>query len=111
MNLWGRTKDITVVGMGASDLDDYLRKAAAAQGRELRPDPEPEKGFYYRSDHFNFARVGVPALYTDEGVEFIGKPEGYGMEKREQYTANDYHAPSDEVKPDWDLSGAVMGGR
>jgi Zn-dependent M28 family amino/carboxypeptidase len=107
MNLWGRTKDITVVGMGASDLDDYLRKAAAQQGRELRPDPEPEKGFYYRSDHFNFARQGVPALYTDEGVEFIGKPESYGMEKREYYTANDYHQPSDEVKPDWDLAGAV----
>ena len=73
MNQWGRTKDITVVGMGASDLDDVLREAAAAQGRTLSPDPEPEKGFYYRSDHFNFAKVGVPALYTDTGVEFIGK--------------------------------------
>ncbi|MGH8639463.1 MAG: M28 family metallopeptidase, partial [Burkholderiales bacterium] len=107
VNQWGRTKDITVIGMGASDLDDYLREAAHEQGRTLRPDPEPEKGFYYRSDHFNFAKQGVPALYIDSGVEFIGKPAEYSKQKRDEYTNNDYHAPSDEVKPDWDLSGAV----
>lgn len=107
INQWGRTKDITVIGMGASDLDDYLRDAAATQQRTLRPDPEPDKGFYYRSDHFNFAKQGVPALYTDSGVEFIGKPADYGKQKRDEYTSTDYHAPSDEVKPDWDLSGAV----
>jgi Zn-dependent M28 family amino/carboxypeptidase len=106
VNQWGRTKDITVVGLGASDLDDYLRDAAGEQGRTLRPDPEPEKGFYYRSDHFNFAKQGVPALYTDSGVDFIGKPPEYSKQKREEYTNRDYHAPSDEVKPDWDLSGA-----
>jgi Zn-dependent M28 family amino/carboxypeptidase len=93
--------------MGASDLDDYLREAAQGQGRTLRPDPEPEKGFYYRSDHFNFAKQGVPALYTDVGVEFVGKPADYAKQKRDEYTNNDYHAPSDEVKPDWDLAGAV----
>jgi Zn-dependent M28 family amino/carboxypeptidase len=107
VNQWGRTKDITVIGMGASDLDDYLRDAAADQGRTLRPDPEAEKGFYYRSDHFNFAKQGVPALYTDSGVEFIGKPADYSQKKRDEYTEHDYHAPSDEVKPDWDLSGAA----
>jgi Zn-dependent M28 family amino/carboxypeptidase len=107
INQWGRTRDITVVGMGASDLDDYLRDAAATQNRTLRPDPEPEKGFYYRSDHFNFAKQGVPALYTDSGVEFIGKPEKYGEQKREEYTAVDYHQPSDQIKPDWDLAGAM----
>jgi Zn-dependent M28 family amino/carboxypeptidase len=106
VNQWGRTKDITVVGMGASDLDDYLRDAAGEQGRILRPDPEPEKGFYYRSDHFNFAKQGVPALYTDTGVDFIGKPPEYSKQKRDEYTNRDYHAPSDEVKPDWELSGA-----
>ena len=73
-NMWGRTKDVTVIGLGASDLDDYARDAAAEQGRALRPDAEPEKGFYYRSDHFNFAKVGVPALDPDAGVEFVGKP-------------------------------------
>jgi Zn-dependent M28 family amino/carboxypeptidase len=105
MNMWGRTSDITVIGYGASDLDDYLAAAAAEQGRTLIPDPEPEKGFYYRSDHFNFAKVGIPALYTDDGMTFIGKPEDYGRQKRDEYNKRDYHAPSDEVKPDWDLSG------
>jgi Zn-dependent M28 family amino/carboxypeptidase len=107
VNQWGRTKDVTVIGMGASDLDDYLRDAAAEQGRTLRPDPESEKGFYYRSDHFNFAKQGVPALYADTGVEFIGKPAEYSQQKRDEYTSNDYHKPSDQIKPDWDLSGAV----
>jgi Zn-dependent M28 family amino/carboxypeptidase len=107
VNQWGRTKDLTVIGMGASDLDDYLRDAAATQGRVLRPDPESEKGFYYRSDHFNFAKQGVPALYTDTGIEFVGKPAEYSQQKRDEYTSKDYHAPSDQVKPDWDLSGAA----
>jgi Zn-dependent M28 family amino/carboxypeptidase len=111
INQWGRTKDITVVGMGASDLDDVLRQAAEEQGRTLRPDPEPEKGFYYRSDHFNFAKQGVPALYVDSGVDFIGKPADYGQKKRDEYTNTDYHAPSDQVKPDWDLSGGVEDGQ
>lgn len=107
VNQWGRTKDITVVGMGASDLDDYLRDAAGEQGRTLRPDPEAEKGFYYRSDHFNFAKQGVPALYVDTGVDFIGKDPSYSQKKRDEYTSVDYHAPSDHIKPDWDLSGAI----
>ena len=106
VNQWGRTRDITVIGLGASDLDDYLRDAAGEQGRTLRPDPESEKGFYYRSDHFNFAKQGVPALYTDTGVDFVGKPPEYSKQKRDEYTNKDYHQPSDEVKPDWDLSGA-----
>ncbi len=107
VNQWGRTRDITVVGMGASDLDDVLKSAAQVQGRTLNPDPESEKGFYYRSDHFNFAKVGVPALYTDTGVNFIGKDEAFSKSKRDEYTSTDYHKPSDEIKPDWDLSGAV----
>ena len=105
--MWGRTKDVIVIGLGASDLDDYLRDAAAEQGRTLSPDAEPEKGFYYRSDHFNFAKVGVPALNTDDGIEYIGKPEEFGRDKKNEYTKNDYHGPSDEVKPDWDLSGCA----
>jgi Zn-dependent M28 family amino/carboxypeptidase len=101
----GSTKDVVVIGLGASDLDDYLRAAATEQGRTLRPDAEPEKGFYYRSDHFNFAKVGVPALDTEGGIEVIGKPAGYGREKRDEFTKNDYHSPSDQVKADWDLVG------
>lgn len=107
VNQWGRTRDLTVVGLGNSTLDDALRGVLRAQGRVVRPDPEPEKGFFYRSDHFEFAKQGVPALYVDAGVDYVGKPAGYGMGKRDEYEASDYHKPSDEVKPDWDLSGAV----
>ena len=106
INVNGRTRDLTLVGYGASDLDDYARDAAGEQGRIIRPDPEPDKGYYYRSDHFNFAKAGVPAMYADEGTEFIGKPEGYGERVRNDYTNRDYHAPSDEVTADWDLSGS-----
>jgi Zn-dependent M28 family amino/carboxypeptidase len=111
MNMWGRTGDIVVIGLGASELDDYLSAAAAEQQRVVVPDPEPEKGFYYRSDHFNFAKHGVPALNKDDGIQYIGKPEGYGRQKRDQYTNVDYHQPSDEVKPDWDLGGLAEDAR
>ena len=107
LNQWGRTEDLTVVGMGQSDLDQVAEDIAVSLGRQLAADPEPEKGFYYRSDHFSFAKVGIPAFYADGGVSYLDKPEGYGFQKREEYTANDYHAVSDEIKPDWDLSGAV----
>jgi Zn-dependent M28 family amino/carboxypeptidase len=107
VNQWGRTKDIVVVGLGNSTLDDVLTEAASAKGRTVAPDAEPEKGFFYRSDHFEFAKRGVPSLYTDSGVEYIGKPESYGRQKRDEYTARDYHKVSDERKPDWDLTGAV----
>jgi len=107
LNVHGRTRDVTEIGLGNSQLDDYVREAASAQGRTVRPDPEPEKGFYFRSDHFNFAKVGVPALDPDSGIDYIGRPEGWGLKQLDEYTANDYHKPSDVIKPDWDLSGAV----
>ena len=107
INQWGKTRDIVVIGLGNSTLDDVLEKQAAARNRAIQPDPEPEKGSFYRSDHFEFAKQGVPALYVDSGVQFIGKPDGYGKEKRDEYTEKDYHKVSDEVKPDWDLTGAV----
>jgi Zn-dependent M28 family amino/carboxypeptidase len=104
-NVSGRTKDVTLVGLGASDLDDYLREAAAEQGRVVHGDAEPEKGFYYRSDHFNFAKQGVPALAPEGGVDYIGKPPDYGHKVREEWTATRYHKPADVVRPDWDLTG------
>ena len=107
VNQWGRTTDVIVIGLGNSTLDDVLAEAAATQNRTLKPDAEPEKGFYYRSDHFEFAKQGVPALYIDEGTDYIGKPPGYAREKRDDYTANHYHKVTDEVRPDWDLAGAV----
>ncbi len=111
MNQWGRTRDVVVVGFGNSTLDDVLADAARAQGRVVKPDAQPEKGFFYRSDHFELAKLGVPALYTHAGTEFVGKPKDHGMKKREEYTSCDYHKVSDEVKPDWDLQGAVEDAR
>ncbi|HXD73280.1 MAG TPA: M28 family metallopeptidase [Vicinamibacterales bacterium] len=107
INVHGRTKDLTLVGYGASDLDDYAVEAAKEQGRSIRPDPEPEKGGYYRSDHFSFAKRGVPALDPDEGVDFVGRPADYGRRIREEYNKERYHSPKDVITPDWDLSGAA----
>lgn len=106
-NQWGRTKDVVVVGHGSSTLEDVLGEVLTPSGRVIVPDPEPEKGYFYRSDHFEFAKQGVPALYLSEGTQFVGKDTSYGRMKREEYIARDYHKPSDEVKSDWDLSGAV----
>jgi len=107
LNVWGRTRDITVVGMGQSNLDDLARRLASGQERVLVPDTEPEKGYYYRSDHFELAKVGIPSFYADSGIDFIGKPQGWGQTQRERYVAEDYHKPSDEVKDWWNLSGTV----
>jgi len=107
-NLWGPTSDVVVVGLGNSTLDDVATAVAAEQDRSVKPDASPEKGFYYRSDHFEFAKQGVPAFYSDTGVDYIGKPAGYGEEKRKEYVAEHYHKPSDEVDPAWDLTGAVQ---
>ena len=107
MNVHGRTSDVVLIGRGASELDDYAEVAAAEQGRTIVADPEPEKGSYYRSDHFNFAKVGVPALYAASGIEYRDRPAGWGRARRDEYTQQRYHQPQDEVRPEWDLSGAA----
>jgi Zn-dependent M28 family amino/carboxypeptidase len=107
MNMLGRAKDIVAVGLGKSTLDEVVENVARGQGRVVKPDPEPEKGFFYRSDHFSFAKQGVPAFDPDAGTDYIGKPEGWGLQMREKFTQEDYHKPSDQIKPYWDLSGAV----
>jgi Zn-dependent M28 family amino/carboxypeptidase len=104
----GPTKDLTVIGFGASQLDDYLRRAAAKQGRVLVPEPTPEKGFYYRSDHFNLAKQGVPMLYTKAGIDSPAKGPDYGRKWLDDYVANRYHKPSDEYDPSWDVSGILQ---
>jgi Zn-dependent M28 family amino/carboxypeptidase len=104
---WGRTRDVVVVGKGQSTLEDVLAEHVAAQGRVVAADPTPEKGSYYRSDHFEFAKVGVPALYTGRGVQLVGQPEGAGQQRIDDYVSRDYHKVSDEVRPDWEMSGAV----
>jgi Zn-dependent M28 family amino/carboxypeptidase len=108
MNVWGRTKAIVSIGYGMSTLEDLLVTEAAKQGRIVLPDPEAEKGYFYRSDHFELAKQGVPALhFLHPGAEYRDKPADYGQRMRDRYTADDYHKVTDEVKADWDLSGAV----
>jgi Zn-dependent M28 family amino/carboxypeptidase len=106
LNVWGPTTDMVVIGYGQSDLDDYLSDALAASGRHIAPDSEPEKGSYYRSDHFAFAKKGVPALYSDSGIDVIGKPDGWGLEQRKIYNRDRYHTPQDEFDTSWNLTGA-----
>ncbi len=108
LNIWGRTTDVTIVGMGQSSLDELAAQVAGRQGRTLLSDPEPEKGYYYRSDHFEFAKVGIPAFYADAGITFEGRPEGWGETQRAKYVADDYHKPSDEIKQWYELSGMVQ---
>jgi Zn-dependent M28 family amino/carboxypeptidase len=107
LNVYGPTRDVTVVGLGQSELDDYLADAVKAQGRTIRPDPTPSAGSYYRSDHFNFAKVGVPALYPDAGIDNIEHGEAWAKEQAEHYRADQYHKPSDEYDPNWNLEGAL----
>ena len=107
MNMWGRTRDVVVVGVGQSTLEDVLQAQAVAQGRVLAPEPDPEKGGYFRSDHFEFAKAGVPALDAHAGIDYIGKDADFGKRKRDEFVEHDYHKVTDEIKPDWDFSGQV----
>ncbi|MEO6548485.1 MAG: M28 family metallopeptidase [Ferruginibacter sp.] len=108
VNWYGKTKDIIVVGEGQSSLEDDLKSEAAKVNRYISFDTHPEAGYYYRSDHFNFAKVGVPALYISSGVDVIGKEKGYGKKLVEDYTKLNYHRPSDEYSTaTWKLDGAI----
>ncbi len=107
MSTSGRTRDLIVVGVNSSELEIYLEEAASAQNRYLRPEATPERGYYYRSDHFNFAKVGIPALYASAGIDQVEFGEEYGTAMEQDYTYNRYHQPSDEYDPNWDLSGIV----
>jgi Zn-dependent M28 family amino/carboxypeptidase len=107
-NQFGRTSDIEVIGYGASTIDDLAVAIAKEQGRTVVPDTHPERGSYYRSDHFEFAKEGVPAFYGKSGKKFIGMPEDFGEKKVNEYIAKDYHQPSDEIKPDWTFEGAAQ---
>ncbi len=110
-SLWDRTTDVEVIGHGQSELDAILTEILAADGREVRPDSEPEKGLYYRSDHFNFARIGIPALYVKGGIKVPGKPAGWLKEKKALWVQNDYHRVSDELRPDMTATGAEADAR
>ena len=104
----GPAKNIAVIGWGESDLDDYIKDAAAAQNRAIVPDETPEKGFFFRSDQLNFARLGVPVLYARTGLDLVEGGEDAGRKAYADYTANRYHKPADEYDPSWDFRGVVQ---
>ena len=108
VNPWGKTHDIEDLSDNNSTLDDLLAAAAERNGRVMMPNSQPEKGNFYRADHFEFSKRGVPSLYTGGGKDFIGKPADFGQQKKDEYNAHHYHQVSDEVDPNWDLSGAVQ---
>jgi Zn-dependent M28 family amino/carboxypeptidase len=110
-NIWGETRDITYLGFGKSSLDTVALEVAALQGRAVLGDQFPDRGYYYRSDQFNFAKIGVPAFYLRPGTDFVGRPAGWGAEALERYEASDYHQPSDELKPEWSFDGMVQDAR
>jgi len=107
INIWGRAKDINMIGLGKSSLDQVVESIAKMQGRYLVPDQEPDKGYFYRSDQFNLAKIGVPAAYFHSGIDVIGKGKEWGKTTHETWTNTNYHQPSDEMKPDWNFEGAL----
>jgi len=110
-NIWGETRDIGYVGKGKSTLDAVAEEVAAHEGRYVVPDQFPDKGYFYRSDQFPMAAIGVPALYLKGGTDFPGKPEGWGAELVHTYTKRDYHQPSDELNEEWNFAGMLADAR
>jgi Zn-dependent M28 family amino/carboxypeptidase len=107
LNIWGKTTDIGYIGLGKSTLDDVVTAVARAQGRQVTPDDRPDKGGFYRSDQFNFAKIGVPAVYLKAGVRHPGHDVDWGRALHEKYNDERYHQPSDQIDATWNLDGAV----
>jgi Zn-dependent M28 family amino/carboxypeptidase len=107
-NLLGRTRDLNVLGDTKSSLGPQLAAMVRADGMRLSADLHPEAGHFYRSDHFSFAKAGIPAVSIGAGTDVVGKPAGWGAQQDDDYTAHRYHQPSDEYRPDFDLSGAAQ---
>jgi Zn-dependent M28 family amino/carboxypeptidase len=108
LNTYGPTKDITYSGKGQSELEDFLADEAKKNGRYVTPEDHPEAGHYFRSDHFSFARAGVPSLTADGGVDDLTRGMSYGKQKHDEYTAERYHQPADQIDSTWDLSGGLQ---
>jgi Zn-dependent M28 family amino/carboxypeptidase len=104
MQIFGETEDMVLVGYGRNSLTDVFREHAQAAGRTIEPDPQPQQGFFYRSDHFSFARVGIPAIFPNPGRNFIDKPDNYNATV-DSVTAANYHSVSDEINEYWDANG------
>ncbi len=106
-NIWGHTHDVTFIGLGKSSIDSLVTMIAEEQGREVKPDQFADKGYFYRSDQFSFAKIGVPAMYLDTGTDFVDRPAGWGREQMDHFTTVHYHQPSDEYDENWNLDGMV----
>jgi Zn-dependent M28 family amino/carboxypeptidase len=106
-NIWGKTRDVTYVGKGKTSIDPMLDALAARQHRVVKADQFPDRGSFYRSDQFSFAKVGVPGIYLGSGTDFLGRPEGWGREQHEAYERKSYHQPSDQITPDWNFDGMI----
>lgn len=107
LSVAGLAKNVVVIGKGKSQLDAYLDRALGAQGRVATLEPTPEKGYYYRSDHFSFAKHGLPMLYFEGGEDLVNGGTAAGMAAAEDYTKNRYHGPKDEYDPNWDWTGVL----
>ena len=108
MSTAGATYDVVVVGFGNSEMDEYLHEVSNGQGRVLVREPTPEKGYFYRSDHFNLAKKGVPMLYAESGESVRGKPDGYGASESARYLKERYHKAGDEIHNEWDNGGIMQ---
>lgn len=106
MNVYGKTKGVVLIGYDRNSVSDVIEKLAERQGRVAKPDPHPDRGYFYRSDHFSLAKKGIPAVFPNPGTEFVDKPEGYGATVDSLQDAN-YHTVNDEINEYWDLSGMV----
>ena len=106
-NIWGHTHDVTFVGLGKSTIDQLVTLVAGEQGRVVNPDQFADRGYFYRSDQFSFARIGVPAMYLDTGVDFVDRPPEWGRQQVDHYTDVHYHQPTDEYDPGWNLDGMI----
>jgi len=104
----GRVRDLNVTGDNKSSLGPALAQLVKSEGIRLSPDAHPEQGHFYRSDHFSFAKAGIPSVSIGGGVDYMGRPAGWGLKQSDDYTAHRYHQPSDEYRPDFDLSGAAQ---
>lgn len=106
---YGEMKDLTITGYGQSELDNYAQYEADKQGRYVIPDPDPGKGYFFRSDHFNFAKVGIPALYASGSFEHMTKGKDFIADKTQEYLAVKYHQPQDNYEPEeWDMMGIAQ---
>jgi Zn-dependent M28 family amino/carboxypeptidase len=108
INVYGETRDISMIGKGRTTVDDAVENAAKVAGFVVRPDQFPEQGAFYRSDQFSFAAIGVPTAYFDPGIDYVGRPAGWGTEMAEAYNDKNYHQPSDEIRKDWTYEGTMQ---